>query len=85
MSFFFPGGGAQESMGLPLSGFNQWEAITGKRSEEESGAVRRDLVLGRSSYNFDTDLQSMVTVPAPRGAFISDGWKVILGDRCAHV
>lgn len=71
-------------MGLPLSGFDHWEAITGRRSEEVDGPVRRDLVLGRSSYNFDPISQSMATVPAPRGAFISDGWKVILGDRCVQ-
>lgn len=69
-------------MGLPLSGFDQWDAITGRRSEDVDGPVRRDLVLGMSSYKFDPPSHSMVSLKAPRGAFISDGWKVILGDRC---
>eukprot|EP00904_Undaria_pinnatifida_P000649 jgi/Undpi1/10585/HiC_scaffold_29.g13035.m1 len=73
-----------ETMGLPLSGFDQWDAITGRRSEDVDGPVRRDLVLGMSSYKFDPPSHSMVSLKAPRGAFISDGWKVILGDRCTE-
>lgn len=81
----FGGGFLQEGMGLPLSGFDQWQAIIGNRSEEVDGPVRRELVLGRSSYTFDPDALGMSLLPTPRGGYIYDGWKIVVGDRYVAV
>lgn len=72
-------------MGKPLSGFNQWEAITGQGSDETNGVVRNELVVGRSSYRFAPEEQEMVAMSDPRGAYIYDGWKIVIGDRCGSV
>ncbi|CBJ29740.1 Formylglycine-dependent sulfatase, C-terminal fragment [Ectocarpus siliculosus] len=71
-----------DEMGKELSGFDQWDAIVGRRSAEE-GPVRTELVLGRTSYDFDSDAGEMVKEPLPKGAFIHDGWKLILRQSCA--
>lgn len=67
-------------MGKELSGLDQWNALVGRRSVEE-GPVRTELVLGRISYDFDSDAGAMVKEPLPKGAFIHDGWKLILRQR----
>lgn len=67
-------------MGKDLSGFDQWDAIVGRRSAEE-GPVRTEMVLGRNSYTFDTDTAEMVKRASPWGAYIHDGWKLILQER----
>ncbi|CBJ27859.1 Formylglycine-dependent sulfatase, C-terminal fragment Formylglycine-dependent sulfatase, N-terminal [Ectocarpus siliculosus] len=68
-------------MGKELSGFDQWDAIVGRRSAEE-GPVRTDMVLGRNSFTFDTDTAEMVKRASPWGAYIHDGWKLILQESC---
>ncbi|CAM9165733.1 unnamed protein product [Ectocarpus sp. 8 AP-2014] len=68
-------------MGEKLSGFDQWDAIIGRRSTEE-GPVRKDLVLGRKSYGLNSD-DEMVKLSAPGGAYIYKGWKVMLQQRCS--
>ncbi|CAN0032946.1 unnamed protein product, partial [Ectocarpus sp. 12 AP-2014] len=35
-----------------------------------------------SSYVFDLDVGEIVNNPSPRGAYIYDGWKIILLERC---
>ncbi|CAM9878722.1 unnamed protein product, partial [Ectocarpus sp. 8 AP-2014] len=71
----------QAGMGKKLSGFDQWDAIVGRRSAEE-GPVRTEMVLGRNSYTFDTDTAEMVKRASPWGAYIHDGWKLILQESC---
>ena len=66
-------------MGKTLSGYDQWSAIIGERPES-APPVRNELVLGRNSYAYDHSSSSMVT-KEPRGAYIYDGWKIIIGNR----
>ncbi|CAM9850249.1 unnamed protein product, partial [Ectocarpus sp. 6 AP-2014] len=68
-------------MGKELSGFDQWDAIVSRRSAEE-GPVRTEMVLGRNSFTFDTDTAEMVKRASPWGAYIHDGWKLILQESC---
>ncbi|CAM9537110.1 unnamed protein product [Ectocarpus fasciculatus] len=46
-------------MGKELSGFDQWDAIVGRRSAEE-GPVRTEMILARNSFAFDSDAVQMV-------------------------
>lgn len=71
----------QEEMGQPLSGFDQWQAIVGRRTDVADGPVRAELVLGHSSYTLDADSTQLVPMSVPRGAYIYDGWKIVMGDR----
>ncbi|CAN0433515.1 unnamed protein product [Ectocarpus sp. 12 AP-2014] len=68
-------------MGEKLSSFDQWDAIIGRRSTEER-PVRKDLVLERKSYGLNSD-DEMVKLSTPGGAYIYDGWKVMLQQRCS--
>lgn len=73
---------SKESMGKPLTGFDHWPAITSNRSEAEGSPLRKELVLGRSSWDFDAEYtNSMVRRGSARGGFIADGWKILLGER----
>eukprot|EP00904_Undaria_pinnatifida_P012417 jgi/Undpi1/8305/HiC_scaffold_25.g10774.m1 len=70
-----------DGMGKTLSGFDQWSAIIGDRPES-APPVRNEVVLGRNSYVFDDEKGEMVHTAEPRGAYIYDGWKINIGDKC---
>lgn len=67
-------------MGKPLSGLDHWAAIIGERPESDP-PVRTELVLGRNSYVYDTDSETVVDVGFARGAYINNGWKINIGDK----
>lgn len=66
-------------MGKPLSGYDHWEAII-RRGPASAPPVRKELVVGRNSYYLDIDL-SLTLRDTPRGAYIYDGWKIVVGDK----
>ena len=71
----------QDEIGKPLSGYDQWSAIIGESTE----TVRSEVVLGRNSYEYDSDSRSMVASGFSRGAYINNGWKINIGDKCVAV
>lgn len=71
---------SQGDMGKPLSGLDHWSAIIG---DWPAGVtpIRNELVLGRNSYEFDDESAIMVYMSKPKGAYIHDGWKIVIGDK----
>lgn len=67
-------------MGNPLSGFDHWQAIISQRPEDLP-PVRNELVLRRNSYRWDGSSKSMVPAESPTGAYIHDGWKIVIRDK----
>ncbi|CAM9346631.1 unnamed protein product, partial [Laminaria digitata] len=67
-------------IGKALSGFDQWSAIIGDRPGSSS-PVRNEIVLARNSYGYDGDSSVMIK-REPKGAYIYDGWKIDIGDKC---
>lgn len=67
-------------MGQPLSGLDHWSAIIGKRPES-SPVVRNELVVGFNSYIVEDGETSVSKGHQPRGGYIYDGWKIVVGDK----
>lgn len=64
-----------------MSGIDQWAGIRDHWSGTRDGYPRSELVLARRAFHHNAETNLMLR-GSPRGSFLKDGWKMVMGERC---